>query len=314
MRRRMMGTLLMAALLLGLLEACSGAAPGRAVEDGRLQVVATTSIVGDVVRQVGGEWIDLLVLIPQGSDPHSFQATPQDMAKLAEADVIFANGAGLEAFLPTVVKSVGRQERVVELAEAVPLRQLEADHRDTDGEHEGETGVDPHVWLDPNNVMIWADEIARVLGDLDPEHRAGYQANAGRYRDELSDLDAWIRDQVASIPEARRKIVTDHAVWGYFADRYGFEQVGALLPGFSTLSEPSASDLAALSQAIREQEVPAIFVGTTTNPALARQLANDLGIRVVEVLTGSLSPEAPDYLSYMRYNVSRIVEALSADD
>jgi len=293
-----------------ILTACSPQSEtAPAGESGKLQVVATTTLVGDVVAQVGDDLIELHVLLPVGSDPHSFDPTPQDIAKVADADIVFANGAGLEKFLDTLIESAGATERVVSVSDRIDLRTFE----NAPPGHDEPPGTDPHTWVDPNNVMVWVDNIERALADADSAHAADYAANAENYRQQLTELDAWIREQVAQIPPENRKLVTDHTLFGYFADEYGFEQVGALIPGYSTLAEPSAQELAAIEDAIREYGVPAIFVGNTVNPALAERVAEDTGTQLVTVYTGSLSgPDgnAPTYLDYMRYHVSAFVDAL----
>ena len=174
-------------------------------------------------------------------------------------------------------------------------------------------GVDPHAWVDPNNVIQWVKTIEQQLSSTDPKNAASYQANAENYRTELQNLDAWIREQVAQIPPENRKLVTDHTLFGYFADEYGFEQVGALIPGYSTLAEPSAQELAAMEGSIASLDVHAIFVGNTVNPALAERVAADTGTQLIYVYTGSLSEpggEADSYLAYMRYNTTAFVKAL----
>lgn len=284
---------------------------------GKLKVVATTTLVGDVARQVGGEQIELSVLIPAGSDPHAFVPTPQDVARVAEAHVLLVNGLGLEEFLPNLIKGIGKEVPVVPVSYGIePIaggHEHEHEHAE-EHEHEHEHGGrDPHVWFDPNLVMVWADNIAGALSALDPAHAEAFKANAEAYKGELQALDAWIREQVAAIPKANRKLVTDHTAFGYFAARYGFEQVGAVFPGYSSLAAPSAKDLAELEEAIRRLEVKAVFVGQTVNPDLAAQVARDTGTRLVFVYTGSLSGAdgpAVDYISYMRYNVRTIVEGL----
>ena len=168
--------------------------------------------------------------------------------------------------------------------------------------------------MDPTLVAAWTAEIAEALAEIDPGHGADYAERAAAYVGELDDLDAWVRNQVASVPPDRRILVTDHDVFGYFADRYGFTVLDSIIPGFSTASEPSARHLAALREAIAEHGVPSIFVGTTVNPQVARAVADDLGIEVVIVYTGSLSePGGPaaTYQQFMRTNIERIVAALS---
>ena len=167
--------------------------------------------------------------------------------------------------------------------------------------------------MDPNNVIIWVDNIERAMSEMDPENSDSYRANAASYRQALTDLADWLSGQVAQIPQANREMVTDHQVFGYLAARYGFNQIGAVIPGYSTLSEPSAQELAALETAIRDLGVQAIFVGNTVNPALTRRVAEDTGVQLVTLYTGSLTPQgepASTYLDYMRYNANAIIDAL----
>ncbi len=285
-------------------------------KDGLLKVVATTNIVGDVVSQIGGEAIDLTTLLPPGADPHSFQPTPQDMARVANAQVIFINGAGLETFMRALLENTNSQARQVEVSEGIHLLAA-SDHDEhlKDENHSGENGLlgDPHVWTDPNNVQVWLDRIEATLVEADPENAALYHENATAYRQELTKLDGWIKSQVDQIPIENRKLVTDHQMFAYFAKRYGFEQIGAIIPGYSTLSEPSALEMAQLEDAIRTVGVKAIFVGNTVNPGLAQRVANDTGIHLVFFYTGSLSAvdgPAATYLDYVRFNVMAITEAL----
>jgi ABC-type Zn uptake system ZnuABC Zn-binding protein ZnuA len=296
------------------LAACSPQAEQSAGEvpaaDQKYKVVATTSIIGDVVSQVGDDLIALSVLLPVGTDPHSFDPTPQDIAKVAEADLIFANGAGLEEFLDNLVESAGAEDKVIYLSDGIDF--LKADGDDHDHENEN-AGVDPHTWTDPNNVMVWIRNIEEALSELDPQNAASYDANAGKYQAELEALDVWIRDQVELVPAENRKLVTDHKFFAYFADRYGFEQVGALIPAYSTLAEPTAQELSKIEDAIRQLDVKAIFVGNSVNPALAERVSEDTGTALISIYTGSLSEpgdQADTYLEYMRYNTSIFVNAL----
>lgn len=281
---------------------------------GQLQVVATTTIVGDVVHQIGGDQINLDVLLPLGADPHSFDPSPKDVAKIADADVVFANGGGLEAFLINLIDSANAQSKLVYVSEDIDFLEFGGDdHGDEEEEEDHAEDVDPHTWTDPNNVMVWVENILRVLLEKDPQNKASYQANAERYGDELRELDSWIRVRVDQIPDQNRKLVTDHALFGYYAEEYGFEQVGALIPGFSTLSEPTAKELAEIEDSIRNLSVKAVFVGRTVNPTLADRVATDTGVRLVFVYTGSLSDvegDAATYLDYIRYNTNAFVDAL----
>jgi len=263
----------------------------------------------------------LSALIPPGSDPHSFEPTPQDIAKVADADVIFANGAGLEEFLDVLIESAGATERVVHVSEGVDFIHKEGANAEEEHEDEGDEGeehvhegIDPHTWTDPNNVIIWTDNIQKTMSELDSVHAAVYQENAKKYQQELKDLDAWIKEQVKTAPVEDRLIVTDHKLFSYFARQYDFTQVGAIFPGYSTLSSPSAKELAELEDAIRQYDVKAVLVGNTVNPDLAERVAEDTGTKLVFIFTGSLSDEnsneVSSYVDYMRYNVGAILEGL----
>jgi manganese/iron transport system substrate-binding protein len=298
--------ILLPLVLSALLVACTQAVP-RAAPGGKLTVLATTTIVGDVVHQVAGDLITLEVLLSPGMDDHAFEPTPQDAAKLAGADLVFANGAGLETFLAPLLQDVGTQVQTVYVSDGITLRK-------PDGTPEpGNAAGDPHTWTDPTNVITWTHNIEAALAAADPTHAADYRTNAEAYRGKLTELDQWVRAQVALIPPQNRKLVTDHAVFGYLAQRYGLEQIGTVVPGYSTLAQPSARDLAALESAISSYGVKAIFVGNTVNDSLARRVAQDTGIQLVHLYTESLSdPQGPvsNYLDFMRYDASMIVQAL----
>jgi ABC-type Zn uptake system ZnuABC Zn-binding protein ZnuA len=275
----------------------------------KLKVVATTSIVADVVSNVGGDRIALTQLIPLGSDPHTFDPTPQDIAAVSQAHVVFANGAGLEEFLEPLLESADARNKTVEVSHGIALLEFGDEH---EGEHE-HTGGDPHTWTDPGNVAVWVHNIEQALSALDPANAGFYSTNAEAYQVKLVELDSWMRQQVAQIPEAECKIVTDHQLFGYLAHTYGFTQVGAIVPGYSTVAQPTAKELAELEDAIRELGVKAIFVGDTVNPNLAQRVAEDTGAQLVTLYTGSLTAkdgQADTYLDYMRYNVNAIVQAL----
>ncbi len=299
----------MAALLLS---ACGGGKPSAGGE--RLPVLATTSIVADVVRQVGSEYVEVTTLLPSGTDPHTFQPRPQDAAAIAQARLVFANGAGLEEFLVPLLESAGATEKLVEVSAGLELLPFEAEEHKEEGEERHHEDGDPHTWMDPNNVLVWVENIATALITADPQHASAYRANAEAYATKLRALDEWIRQQVAQIPPENRLLVADHAIFGYFARRYGFRQVGTITASFSTGAAPSARELAALEDTIRALGVKAVFVSTTVNPQLAERVATDTGARLVRVYSGSLTAEGGDadtYLEFMRYNVNAIVTALT---
>lgn len=279
--------------------------------DKKLQVVTTTTFVGDVVGIIGGEAIDLTVLLEPGQNPHSYHPVPQDMVKVSEADLIFANGLGLEDFLDDLLSGTGNADGLVIVSEEItPLQGLEADHGGDDGGQAHDQ--DPHVWFDPNNVMSWTEIITDTLVENDPEHAEVYLKNAAEYREELKGLDSWIQEQVANIPVENRKFVTDHTVFGYFIEQYGFTQVGAVIPALTTEAETSGQQLSTLIDIIRENNLKAIFIGVDFDPSLSEMIAKDTGAKLVPLYFGSLSQGAPaeSYLTFMQYNVETIVNAL----
>lgn len=316
--------------LIAMLTACSATGEGNK-DSTKVQVVATTTLVGDVVRVVGGDLLDLTVMLPAGSDPHGFNPTPQDVTKAAQADVVFINGLDLEEFMTEMLENAAANMNIVELSahiEAIPLDEDHADedkhddeedhagedeHVDEDGDAHEHGEFDPHVWWNPLHVATWADEVAEELTRLDPANEAGYKANAAAYQQELIALDEWIKAQVAQIPSENRILVTDHDSLGYFVETYGFTLVGTVFPGLSTQAEPSAQDLAELTTTIRAYGVPAVFVGTTVSQSLANQVAQETGTKIIPLYTDSLSDEdgpAATYLTFMRSNVATIVGSL----
>lgn len=274
----------------------------------KLRVIATTNIIADIVSQVGGDSIELTPLLPLGADPHTYTTSPQDMVAVTDAHLIFANGVNLETeFLPELIQH--SEAPVIYVSQGIELRALEEDET---REHEHEN-TDPHTWTTPANAIVFVHNIEHALSAVDPANAETYKANAEKYEAELEALDEWIAEQISTIPVNNRKLITDHDTFGYYTDRYGLEQIGAVIPGFSTASEPSAQELAALEDMIREHGVRAVFVGTTVNPSLAQQVAEDTGIQLTTLYTGSLGPAGSGvetYLDYIRHNTTAIVEGL----
>jgi len=273
----------------------------------RLKVVATTSIIGDVAANIGDEYIDLTVLMPAGADPHSFEPSPRQIAALSDADIVFVNGFDLEQTLAPVLDSATTPDKIVAVSDGIDPLQFAGENADA-----GEKGqrYDPHTWMDPNNVIVWTQNIEDALSKADPDHEDAFHRNAENYRDQLQALDEWIQGQIT--PLLPLKVVTDHKVFGYFARRYGIEQVGAIIPGYSAMAQPSAQEVAQLEDAIQQMGVKAILVGNTVNPSLAKRVAEDTGVQLIPIYTGSLSkPDGPasTYLDFMRYDVNAIVKA-----
>ncbi len=278
----------------------------------KLQVVATTNIIGDVVRQVAGDRIELVTLMGIGVDPHSYVPTPSEMAAVHDAHLVVLNGGGLEAGLEDVLSSAGGAAPRLEISEGIEFHPPREDGG-TEAEGEDDHGeLDPHVWFSVPNVIQWVENARDALSRLDPDNAQVYQANAERYTQELEDLDAWVQAQVETIPAPNRKLVANHGSFGYLAERYGLEQVGTVYP-FNPSAEPSARTIAELQETIRRTGVPAIFTESTVNAKLAQQVAADTGVRLVPLFTGSLGGPgsgAETYIDLMRYDVAAIVEAL----
>lgn len=300
------------------LTAPANLSPAGLSEGEKLRVVVTTNIVADVVGIIGGEAIELTALIPLGADPHTYQPTPGDYRAMADAHVIFISGLGLEESMHGTLEQVAEEVSIVSLSTGIELRQVGVDeNHESEGEASEHSqdlhpeGVDPHVWFDPLNILIWAENAAQAMGTLDPTNANIYQDNALEYIETIEELHAWIEGQVAEIPKGNRELVTDHLTFGYFAQRYGFEMIGAVIPSYSTAAESSARELASLEDAILALDVKALFVGITVNPRIAERVAEDTGVILVPLYSGSLSePEAGTYLEFMKFNVNAIVEAL----
>ena len=327
MHRKKISTILVGIIF--VLTACSSDGSQDApAESGELELVATTTFVGDVVRQVAGPGPRITVLLEPGQNPHAYQPAPRDMIRLSEADLVFANGFGLEEFLPDLLEGAENTQTLVEVSQGIiPLvfegdDQAEEDHEEgglDDGDHPEEAddlehlGIDPHVWFDPNNIKIWTENIAAALAEADPGNKDFYLENASAYQSQLDELDSWIQEEVETIPVENRKLVTDHTSFGYFAEQYGFEQIGAVVPAPTTEVETSGRQLSELVETIREQNVKVIFVSMDIDPTMAEIVAEETGAELVLLYFGSLTEDDPanSYLAFMRYNVEAIASALS---
>lgn len=293
-----------------LLGGCLAFAGGRAAEAAAVRAVATTSLIADVARAVGGADVEVTALIPPDTDPHAFDPTPRDLARLHGADLVLANGLGLETFLDKVLEAgASSRQSIVIVSEGRTPRGCGAEehHAHDHGEH------DPHVWFDPTWVQQWADNIAAAFATRDPERAGDYRRRADAYKAELDQLDAWIRAEFSSIPAERRVVVTDHDEFGYLADRYALTVVGALLPTVTTVAEASARSLADLQARMREAGARVLVVGHSASPALAEQVARDVGGRVIRLRTHTLGApggETATYIGFMRENVRALAEAL----
>ena len=279
---------------------CGCAAGGDAGGQHRLRVAATTTQIADFARNVGGDRVRVTSLVGPNVDPHDYEPTPGDVADVSRADLVLEHGIGLDAWLDGVISNAGGRARRVLVTAGIPL--LAGDAADPSG--------DPHVWLDPRNAVAMVRNIADAFAAADPAGAAAYRANARRYIRSVDALDRALRADIATVPAARRRIVTDHDALGYFARRYGVTVVGTVIPSLSTAAEPSAGDLARLAEVIRREGVGVVFAERTVDPRLERAIADETGASVGTLAGDSLGPSGTPtgtYLGMMRYDMDAIV-------
>jgi zinc/manganese transport system substrate-binding protein len=310
--------LLVATALAGGLAACGSS--DASADDGRPTVVVTTSILGDVVEELVGDAAEVEVVVPAGVDPHDFQASAQQANAMRTADALVTNGGGFEGGLEPTIEAAEADVPTVHALDSVDALPFGAGghvHEEGEDDHgHDHDGDDPHFFTDPDRVADAAEGIAAFLADEVPALATDEVADrAAAYVDELRALAAEVEDTLAPIPEDRRVIITNHEVFGYFADRYGFEVVGAVIPGGGTGAEPSAGELDALVEVIEDEDVPAIFADASAPTRLADTLAAEVGgdVEVVSLFTEALGDEgsgAETYVEMVRTNAERIVGAL----
>jgi zinc/manganese transport system substrate-binding protein len=303
---RRMPVAVVAVPLLALALAACGDDDGAAGASGGPHVVVTTNVLGDVVSELVGDEAGVEVIMPPGTAPHEFQASAQQVAAMRDADVLVTNGAGFEEGLTETIEAA-EQDGVPTFAaiDAVDTLQLE-----------GDAGTDPHFFTDPARMAAAARGMADFLVDEVPAlDTPAFASRARATIDELHALDGEVERILSVVPADRRTLVTNHEVFGYFADRYGFDVVGAVIPAGTTQAEPSAAQLDELAQTIEEQQVPAIFVETSSPTRLADALADEVGdVDVVELFSESLGDQGSGgetYAAMMRTNAGRIADALA---
>ena len=289
-------------VLLGGVIGCSRTGTrGGSAQPAAGSVLAVETFLADIAQEVAGSRLAVRALMPAGVDPHSYEPTPRDVAAVAESRALIVNGAGMESFLQKLLASAGGERRLIEASAGLEPRKSGNE-------------VDPHFFLAPLHVVRYVENIRDGLTAIDPAGSSLYAANAAAYSTKLRELDAWIRSQVEGVPAAERLLVTNHESLGYFAESYGFKVVGTILPSVSTNASPSARQLAGLIDALRATQAKAVFLESGTDPKLARQVAQEAGIRVVtELYTHSLTDAggpAPSYIQMMEYDVKTIVGAL----
>jgi len=312
-----------------LLATASLLAVSAAGADQPLNVVASFSIIGDFAKQVGGDRIALTTIVGPDGDAHAYEAKPQDAAALSKADVILANGAHFEGFLPRLLESSGAKAPVTELTKGVDLLKSPEEHEgehdhdeakhdhDDDGHDEAHEGhdhgpLDPHAFQSAANAKIYVANIADAFCAADAAGCETYKANAERYAGELTALDADLKQQAAAVPEARRTVISSHDAFRYFEAAYGIRFLAA--EGITTEAEPSAAGIAKLIDQAREGKASAIFVENITDPRLAEQIGRETGLAMggtlySDALTAS-DGAAPTYIEMMRQNMRTITGAI----
>jgi zinc/manganese transport system substrate-binding protein len=266
----------------------------------KINVVASFSILGDFAKNVGGERIDVTTLVGPDSDVHVYTPAPADAKKIADAKLVIINGLGLEGWLPRLVQSSGSKAAIVTATSGIAPRKLGSD-------------ADPHAWQSVVNAKIYVANIRDALIAADQAGAPAYRANADAYLAKLDAVDREVREAVAQIPEARRKVISTHDAFGYFAVAYGIALIAP--QGVSTESEPSARDIAAIITQIRTGKIPAVFLENISDPRLMRRISAETGARIGGTLVSdSLTAEngaAPTYIDMVRHNIKALTSALA---
>jgi ABC-type Zn uptake system ZnuABC Zn-binding protein ZnuA len=294
--RVIIAAVLGATVLAGCAATGDGNTPsGQDGDAGAIDVVASTTVLADLVRQVGGSHVTVSSLVPPGGEVHTFDPTPADIARVADAELVVMNGRGLDAWVADLAAASGSEAPILRLGEDVG----------------GATG-DPHLWMDVQNGIRYADRIRDELSRVDAANATSYRDQAKSYTERLTQLDRWAREQIAAIPAERRRVVSFHDALPSFADAYGLEIVGTVVdaPG----QDPSAGEIAGLIDEIRASGATALFGEAQFNPELARTIAEEAGITVVtDLYTDSLGDAPADtYEGMIRTDVEKVVEALRA--
>ncbi|TYL92077.1 metal ABC transporter substrate-binding protein [Bradyrhizobium rifense] len=264
-----------------------------------LNVVASFSILGDFVRTIGGDRVNVTTLVGPDSDVHVYTPAPSDAKRIADAKLVIVNGLGLEGWLPRLVQSSGSKATIVIASAGIaPLKLGSA--------------ADPHAWQSVLNAKVYVTDIANALAAADPDGAEAFRTQAKAYLEKLEALDREVRDAVAKIPAERRKVISTHDAFGYFAAEYGVQLIAPL--GVSTETEPSARDIAAIIGQIKAQKIPAVFLENISDDRLIRRIAAETGAKVggtliSDGLTGEKGP-APTYIDMVRHNIKALTSAL----
>ncbi len=297
----------------------------------KIPVVASFSILGDFVREIGGDRVDVTTLVGANGDAHVFQPAPADAKKVAGAQIVFVNGLGFEGWIDRLVKASGTKAEIVVATKGITPREMadededghaahgskDHDHAKTaDDAHAGHEhgGIDPHAWQSVANAEIYVANIRDALIAADPAGKAAYEANASAYTARLEALDAQVKAAMAAIPESRRRIITSHDAFGYFGAAYGIEFIAP--QGVSTEAEASAKDVARIIRQIKAENIPAVFMENISDPRLVKRIAKETKAKVGgELFSDALSDDkgpASTYIDMMKNNIGQLSSALSS--
>ena len=278
-------------------------------QDAKLKVTATFSILGDVVKNIGGERVEVTMLVGPNADAHVYSPSPADAKKLADAKLVVVNGLGFEGWIERLVKASGSKAPIVTASKGVKPRRMAGGHGHGHG-HSHDN--DPHAWQSVGNVKVYAANIRDGLIAADPAGKSAYEANATAYLARLDALDKEVRETVEKIPADRRRIITTHDAFGYFKDAYGLDFIAP--QGVSTESEPSAKDVASIIAQIKRRKIPAVFLENISDPRLLKRIADETGAKIggtlySDALTVEKGP-APTYIDLIRHNIRTLSTAL----
>ena len=290
-----------------------------------LRVVASFSILGDMIKQVGGEDVTVTTLVGPDGDAHVYEPTPADAKAVGQARLVVVNGLGFEGWMDRLVKASAYTGEIVVASQGVKPRQMAEEHDDHDAHHSEhepdqkpaghphDSDSDPHAWQDLANGQIYVANITAALAKVDPTHAEAYKKRGAAYRAQLQETDQWVREQLATVPPAQRRVITSHDAFGYFGAAYGVEFLAPV--GWNTENEPSAQEIASLIRQIKKEGIRALFVENMSDPRLIQRIADEAG----GVVGGSLYSDAlapagqpgDSYIGLFRYNVPALVAAMA---
>lgn len=269
------------------------------------KVVATASMIGDMAEVLSGDLLDIHTIVPIGGDPHIYEPTPSDASLVNSADLVLKNGLTFEGWLNELIENSGTKAEAVLVTEGIqPIESTIY-----------ENATDPHAWMDASLGIKYAENIASAFSKLDPENQKIYEFNLEVYKSQLKELDAYIVNKIKEIPESQRVLITSHDAFQYYGRKYGLKLESVI--GTSTDAVAQTSDILQLTKVIRESKVPAVFVESTVNPKMLKQIADDTGVKIGGKLfadsIGDKDSKAPTYIDMLRYNTDVIVEALKGN-